>query len=101
MSATEYEVGAADGLRYLVWNLLAGVIGLSVYALLGLSAFAGFLAFPPVTQLEAAYFVWAVVLGIVGAVLAVLTGASMQLFGRLVPRLFKERVILRALGAGW
>jgi H+/Cl- antiporter ClcA len=98
--ATEYEVGAADGLRYLVWNLLAGVIGFSVYALLGLSAFAGFLAFPPVTQLEPTYFVWAAVLGVVGAVLAVFTGASMHLFGRLVPRLFGERVILRALGAG-
>ncbi|MBV9355775.1 MAG: chloride channel protein [Chloroflexi bacterium] len=98
--ATEYEVGAESGLQYLVWNLLAGVIGFSFYALLGLSAFAGFLAFAPVTHLELGYFVWAIVLGVVGAVLAIFTGASMQLFGRVVPRLFGERVVLRTLGAG-
>ena len=38
--ATEYEVGGTSGLTYLVWNLLAGVIGFSFYELLGLPAFA-------------------------------------------------------------
>ena len=98
--ATEYAVGASSGLTYLVWNLLAGVIGFAFYSLLGLNAFASFLAFEPVTHLEPAYWVWAIVLGVVGAVVAIYTAASMQLFGRLVPRLFGERVVLRALGAG-
>ncbi|MBV9580514.1 MAG: chloride channel protein, partial [Chloroflexi bacterium] len=98
--ATEYEVGSTSGLQYLVWNLLAGVIGFSFYALLGLNAFAGFLPFAPITHLEADYFVWAIALGVLGAVVAIFTGASMQLFGRLVPRIFGERVVARALGAG-
>lgn len=98
--ATEYRVGSTSGLQYLVWNLLAGVIGFSFYQLLGLNAFAGFVAFPPVTHLEAGYFVWAIILGIVGAAVAIFSAISMQLFGRLIPRLFGERVVLRALGAG-
>jgi H+/Cl- antiporter ClcA len=98
--ATEYQVGGGSALRFLVWNLLAGVIGFAFYELLGLQAFAGFLVFEPVTQLEPVYYVWAIVLGVVGAVVALYMGASMQLFGRLIPRLFGERVVARALGAG-
>jgi H+/Cl- antiporter ClcA len=98
--ATEYEVGMRSGLMYLVWNLLAGVIGFAFYQLLGLSAFAGLVALTPVSHLEPAYFAWAVVLGVLGAALAIFAGANMQLFGRIIPRLFGERVVLRALVAG-
>ncbi len=98
--ATEYAVGGPSGLQYLVWNLFAGVIGFGIYALLGLSPFAGFVPFAPVTHLEPVYFAWAIVLGLVGAAVALFTAASMQIFGRLVPMLFGGRVVLRALGAG-
>jgi H+/Cl- antiporter ClcA len=98
--ATEYEVGIRSGLMYLLWNLLAGVIGFAFYELLGLSAFAGLVALTPVSHLEPAYFAWAIVLGVLGAGLAIFAGLNMQLFGRLIPRLFGERVILRAVAAG-
>jgi H+/Cl- antiporter ClcA len=97
--ATEYEVGAPSAALYLVWNLLAGVIGFAFYEALGLTAFAGAVAFTPVTHLEYSYFVWAVVLGVLGAGVALYTAASMQLFGRLIPRIFGQHVILRSLGA--
>jgi H+/Cl- antiporter ClcA len=98
--ATEYEVGMQSGLMYLVWNLLAGVIGFAFYEFLGLSAFAGLVALAPVTHLEPAYFAWALVLGVLGALLAIFAGANMQLFGRIIPRVFGERVVLRAVAAG-
>jgi H+/Cl- antiporter ClcA len=98
--ATEYEVGMHSGLMYLVWNLLAGVIGFAFYQLLGLTAFAGAVALTPVSHLEPAYFAWAVVLGVLGAGLALFAGINMQLFGRIIPRLFGERVVLRAVSAG-
>jgi H+/Cl- antiporter ClcA len=82
-----------------VWNLLAGVIGFAFYEALGLTAFAGAVAFAPVTHLEFVYFVWAVVLGVLGAMMAIYTGACMQLFGGLIPRLFGEHVILRSFAA--
>jgi H+/Cl- antiporter ClcA len=98
--ASEYRVGGAGGLLYIGWNLLAGVIGFAVYQVLGLPSFAEYLAFPPVSSLEPSYFAWAIGLGVVGALLAVFAGLLMQGFGQLVPRLFHERVILRALAAG-
>ena len=98
--ATEYEVGAPSASRYLVWNLIAGVIGFAFYEALGLTAFAGLIAFAPVTHLEWEYFVWAIVLGVLGSAMALYTAASMHVFGRLVPRLFGQRVVLRAVSAG-
>jgi H+/Cl- antiporter ClcA len=98
--ATEYEVGAPSGSQYLIWNLLAGVIGFAFYELLGLTAFAGAVAFTPVTHLELAYFGWALILGVFGAVMAIYTAFSMQLFGQLIPRLFGQHVVLRSLVAG-
>jgi len=98
--ATEYEVGMRSGLMYLVWNLLAGVIGFAFYQLIGLSAFAGLVALTPVTHLEPVYFAWAIVLGVLGALLAMFAAATIQLFGRIIPRLFGERVVLRAVAAG-
>jgi H+/Cl- antiporter ClcA len=97
--ATEFEVGAPSASVYLVWNLLAGVIGFAFYEALGLTAFAGAVPFAPVTHLELSYFIWAMALGVLGAAMAIYTGACMQLFGRLIPRLFGERVLLRSLGA--
>jgi H+/Cl- antiporter ClcA len=98
--ATEFGVGAPSASRYLVWNLIAGVIGFAFYEALGLTAFAGLVAFAPVTHLEWEYFVWAIGLGVLGSALALYTAACMQAFGRLVPRLFGQHVVLRAVAAG-
>jgi H+/Cl- antiporter ClcA len=98
--ATEYSIGGQSALVYLTWNLLAGVVGFSVYALLGLHSFASFIAFPPVATLEPSYFVWAVVLGGVGTLVAVSTGIGMRVFGTLMPRVSRGDPILRALAAG-
>jgi H+/Cl- antiporter ClcA len=98
--ATEYQVGGRSGLTFLVWNLLAGAIGFSFYVLLGLTSFAKFVAFTPISSLRPEYFLYAVLLGVVGAVVAILAGVAAQVFGRLMPRLFQERVVERALAAG-
>lgn len=98
--ATEYRVGGESALGYLTWNLMAGVIGFSFYAILGLTSFAQFVAFPPVGTLQTSYFVWALVLGVVGAVVAIIAGLAMQLFGTIIERLFNNEPIPRALAAG-
>jgi H+/Cl- antiporter ClcA len=98
--ATEYRVGGDSALGYLMWNLLAGVIGFSFYVVLRLTSFAAFVAFPPVTTLETSYFIWALVLGVVGSVVAIVAGIAMQVFGALVERLFKGEPLSRALAAG-
>jgi H+/Cl- antiporter ClcA len=98
--ATEYRVGGQSGLAYLIWNLLAGAIGFSFYAILGLSSFAKFVAFTPVSTMEWQYVVYAVLLGVVGAAVAIFAGVTMQVFGRLIPRYFQDRVVERALAAG-
>ncbi len=98
--ATEYRVGGESALAYLMWNLLAGVIGFSFYVVLRLTSFASFVAFPPVTRLETSYFIWALVLGAVGGLVAIVAGVTMQVFGQLIERLFKDEPISRALAAG-
>jgi hypothetical protein len=69
--ATEYQVGGQSGLVYLVWNLLAGAIGFSVYTILGLASFTKFVAFTPVSALEWQYLAYAVLLGVAGLVTSV------------------------------
>ena len=98
--ATEFRVGGAEGLRQLTWNLLAGAIGFSVYALLGLQSFASAVAFPPVETLEPVYLLYAVLLGLLGAAVALVAGLLMRAFGALIPRLFGDRVVVRVLAAG-
>ena len=103
MNVTHYAEcghGRAEGLRYLIWNLLAGAVGFSAYALLGLRSFAQAVAFPPVDALEPVYLLYAVLLGLLGAAVALVAGALMRALGALVPRLFGDRVIARALAAG-
>jgi H+/Cl- antiporter ClcA len=98
--ATEFRVGGAEGLRHLTWNLLAGAIGFSVYALFGLQSFAQAVAFPPVDALEPVYLLYAVLLGLLGAAVALVAGAIMRGLGALIPRLFGARVVVRTLAAG-
>jgi H+/Cl- antiporter ClcA len=99
--ATEYEVGAGKSkLEYLIWNLLAGVIGFMFYALLGLPSFASLTPYPPIQELSVAYAVIAIILGLVGALVATFSGLSMQVFGKFMEKTFKNRIITRSLVAG-
>jgi H+/Cl- antiporter ClcA len=99
--ATELNVGGEARLKYIAWNLLSGVIGFAFYTIVGLSAFAGFVSFTPIGSLSAheEYFLYAILMGLVGAVLAILVGVWMQVMGKVMARAFADRVVERVLAA--
>jgi len=97
--ATEFNVGKKDALKFLAWNLLAGIIGFLFFSLLGLKSFASFLAFPPINELSGLFILYAIVLGILGAVIAVLIGLAMKGIGVFMERTFADRIIPRILFA--
>jgi len=98
--ATEFQVGKKDAFRFLVWNLLAGLIGYLFYLFVGLPSFANMIPYPPVEALTAPFILYAILLGVVGSLLALFTGVCMQGVGRIMERAFQERVVLRALTGG-
>ncbi len=99
--ATEFQVGGSrNALKFLTWNLLAGTIGYLFYLLLGLPSFARSIPFEPISELNLAYILYAVVLGILGVLLAVLMGLSMQAAGTVMERAFGDAVITQTLAAG-
>jgi H+/Cl- antiporter ClcA len=98
--ATEVRIGGNDSLRYLLMNLVAGVIGFLFYALVGLTPFAQFIAFTPITSLKPEYCIYAIVLGAIGAFVAIAVGASFQFFGRVMETAFNGRILQRILAAG-
>jgi H+/Cl- antiporter ClcA len=98
--ATEFNVGNKDALKFLAWNLLAGVIGFLFFSLLELKSFASLLAFPPIESITLSYVIYAVILGILGALIAVFMGLVMQGMGDAIARSFKGRIMTRILFAG-
>lgn len=99
--ATEFQVGGSKGaLKLLTWNLLAGTIGYLFYLLLGLPSFARSIPFAPIAQLYPAHILYAVILGILGGLLAVFMGLSMQAIGIVMERVFGDAVVMRVLAAG-
>jgi H+/Cl- antiporter ClcA len=98
--ATEFQVGGKElGIAFLAWNLLAGVIGYFFFTLLGLPVFAKYIPFTPISSLKPEYALYAILLGLVGALVTLLIAASFQVFGRVMGR-FGERVVLRIMVAG-
>ncbi|HEY1387712.1 MAG TPA: chloride channel protein [Ktedonobacterales bacterium] len=97
--ATELGVGGANALTFLAWNLLAGVIGFLFYAILGLPAFAKYIAFTPINQITVPYVLFAIALGFVGVLVALFVALSFRFFQTLTERIFHDRVILRILAA--
>ncbi len=98
--ATEFQVGGKElGIAFLAWNLLAGVIGYFFFTLLKLPVFAKYIPFTPISTLRPEYALYAIVLGLVGALVTLLVAASFQVFGRIMGR-FGDRVVLRTLTAG-
>jgi H+/Cl- antiporter ClcA len=98
--ATEFNVGKKDGLKFLAWNLIAGVIGFMFYSLLGLPSFASFLQFPMVQEITLPYVLFAIVLGILGAFVAILMGLTMSAMGIAMEKAFGDKIITRILFAG-
>lgn len=98
--ASELQVGGSAGFVFLAWNLLAGVIGYLFFTLLKLPVFASAVPFTPISTLSLANVGAALLLGVVGALLAILTGVFFQVFERLIAALFRDRIILRVAVAG-
>jgi H+/Cl- antiporter ClcA len=89
-----------NGFRFLIWNLLAGAIGFIFYTSLGIQSFAEMIPFPSITDLKLTYVVYAVILGVVGALLAVFAGLSMQKIGMIMEKSFHDKPVQRILAAG-
>ncbi|MDX1417105.1 MAG: chloride channel protein [Candidatus Promineifilaceae bacterium] len=96
--ASETE-GGKGGLPQLAANLAAGSVGFLVFRLLGVPAFAGALSEGEPFDLSVELVIWAIILGLIGAVLAVYTGVAMRVFGTVMGR-FEGRPILRVMVAG-
>jgi H+/Cl- antiporter ClcA len=99
--ATEFQVGGkTNAFRFLIWNLLAGAIGFIFYTSLGIPSFAEMIPFPSITELKFVYVIYAIILGVLGALLAVFTGLSMQKIGTIMEKSFHDKPIQRILAAG-
>ena len=98
--ATELQVGKKDAFTFLIWNLVAGVVGYFFYFALGFASFASMIPFPPVNDLSLVMVLYAILLGVVGALLALFTSLSMKGIGRVMEETFRERVVLRTFAAG-
>jgi H+/Cl- antiporter ClcA len=93
--ATEFQVGGKkNAFRFMIWNLLAGSIGYLFYVALGIPSFAQSIPFTPITELKLVYVLYAIILGLVGTLLALFAGISMQVAGRIMSR-FDNAVIFR------
>ncbi|MDD1634517.1 MAG: chloride channel protein [Methanomicrobiales archaeon] len=98
--ATEYQIGKKHASTFLIWNLVAGIVGYLFYLALGLPSFSSMIPFPPVTELEPLMVLYAIILGVAGALLAVFAGLSMKGIGGIMERFFGDRVFPRILTAG-
>jgi H+/Cl- antiporter ClcA len=98
--ATEFNVGKKDAIKFLSWNLIAGVFGFLFIYFIGLKSFADFLSFPDIQVITWPDVVYAIILGILGAAVAVFLGLAMKGTGALVERTFKGHIMARIMGAG-
>jgi chloride channel protein, CIC family len=98
--ATEFQVGGKEfSYAFLTWNLLAGAIGYLFFTLLKLPVFAQYIPFTPISTLTFPYVLSAILLGLVGSLLAIFIGGCFQFFGTVMAK-FGDRVVLRTLVAG-
>jgi len=80
-------------------NLLAGAVGFLLFTLLKVPPFAGLLDLGEQDVLTLGWIAWALVLGVLGALIGAYIGVAFQVFGKLMGR-FDDRVIVRSLIAG-
>jgi H+/Cl- antiporter ClcA len=95
--ATEVS-GGKGGFALLGSNLLGGAIGFLVFALLGIPAFAGFLNIGQPVSFAPGWVLWAVGLGLLGALLALYMAVVVRGAARLMGR-FDGRPLVRILVA--
>jgi H+/Cl- antiporter ClcA len=86
--------------RFLAWNLVAGAIGYMCFSLIGFPAFASSLPMTPVTVITLTYAILAIVLGIVGSLVAIFIGISFKGIGTIMDKVFKDRFMVRIMAAG-
>jgi len=98
--ATEYQIGRKGAATFLIWNLVAGVVGYLFYLALGFPSFASLIIFPPVEELSLVMVLYAILLGGVGTLIALFTGLSMKGIGRVMETVFRDKVVMRTLAAG-
>ncbi|MDD1666572.1 MAG: chloride channel protein [Methanomicrobiales archaeon] len=98
--ATEYQIGKKNAATFMIWNLVAGLVGYLVYISLGLASFAGMIPFPPLEKMTVAMVIYAILLGGVGTLLALFAGISMKGIGSIMEKTFGERIMARILAAG-
>jgi chloride channel protein, CIC family len=98
--ATEFQIGKKNAYTLLIWNLVAGLVGYLFYLALGFASFYDMVPLPPVDVLSPGMILCAVLLGVVGSLLALFAGLAMQGFGKVMEAAFSGRVILRTLAAG-
>jgi H+/Cl- antiporter ClcA len=91
--------GGKGGLAQLAANLAAGSVGYLVFTLIGVPPFADALEEGQPFDLTVSLVVWAIVLGLIGALLGVYTGVAMRVFRKLMGA-FEDRPIPRVLAAG-
>jgi H+/Cl- antiporter ClcA len=97
--ATEYQIGKKHAFTFLIWNLVAGIVGYLFYLALGLPSFSSMIPFPEVDTLQPLMVLYAIILGIAGALLAVFAGLSMKGIGGILERVFGDRVFPRIMTA--
>lgn len=97
--ATELQEDKGS-VRFLAWNLVAGAIGYALFSLIGFPAFASSLPMTPVTVITLTYAILAIILGIIGSLLAIFIGISFKGIGTIMDKVFKDRFIARIMVAG-
>ncbi len=97
--ATELQ-GNKGSMRFLAWNLVAGVIGYMCFALIGFPAFASSMTLAPANVITLTYALLAIALGAIGALLAMFVGLSFKGIGKIMDRVFKDRFMERIMTAG-
>jgi H+/Cl- antiporter ClcA len=93
------EMTEKKNIHFVTWNLLAGIIGFFIFALLGFNSFFGAIPWDPMGDMILIYLVYAVILGCVGALLAIYVAICMKACAKFFG-LFSDRVMLRILIGG-
>ena len=97
--ATELGPDKKDALASIAWNLLAGVIGFLVFSSLGFASFMGSIPLPAMEGKGLEYVAYAILMGVLGALIAFYLGSTSMLFGKLMDP-FRDKAVFRILAAG-
>jgi len=94
------ELQKEKNVKVVIWNLLGGIIGFSLFIILQFHVFAKYIPFTPIATLKLEYFIYALLLAFIGAAIAIFVGISFKFFEKLLDRYFKTRPLFRILTVG-